>query len=101
MIKRRCKKSHFLKKYRTKENIYIDDKNDTDEFVENKILANSYFYRTHIQWNNLPIEIKSIENYDHFKITLEEHLWKSILECEGQNDQGDDLMDSFLGLPGD
>ena len=55
-IKRRKKKS--FKKYRARENIYTDDKNITDEFGENKVLTTSFFYRTHIQWNNLPLEVK-------------------------------------------
>ena len=95
-IKRRKKKS--FKKYRAHENIYTDDKNITDEFSENKVLTTSFFYRTHIQWNNLPLEVKIIENYDKFKIRLEEHLWDYIMECE---DQDDDITPSLLGLPGD
>ena len=95
-IKRRKKKS--FKKYRARENIYTDDKNITDEFGENKVLTTSFFYRTHIQWNNLPLEVKIIENYDKFKIRLEEHLWDYIMECE---DQDDDMTTSLLGLPGD
>ena len=79
-IKRRKKKP--FKKYRARENIYTDDKNITDEFGENKVLTTSFFYRTHIQWNNLPLEVKIIENYDKFKIRLEEHLWDYIMECE-------------------
>ena len=43
--------------------------------------------KTHIQWNNLPIELKILDNYDKFKIKLEEHLWESILECDEQVQQ--------------
>ena len=41
--------------------------------------------------------MKIIENYDTFKIKLEEHLWDNIMVGE---DQDDDDMD-VLGLPGD
>ena len=42
--------------------------------------------------------MKIIENYDKFKVRLEEHLWDYIMECE---DRDDDMMASLLGLPGD
>ena len=60
-------------------------------------MTTSFFYKIHIQWNNLPLEVKIIENYDTFKIKLEEHLWDNIMVGE---DQDDDDMD-VLGLPGD
>ena len=82
-IKRRKKKpSTFFKKHRTRENMYTVDKNGIEEFSENKVLTNSFFYRTYIQWNNLPLEIKIIEKYEEFKLELEMHLWESILEDE-------------------
>ena len=86
-----------FKKYRARENIYIDDNSLADDFRENKVLTTSFFYKTHIQWNNLPLEVKIIENYDKFKIKLEEHLWDNIIGCEDQDD--DDMV--VLGLPGD
>ena len=91
-------KEKSFKKYRACENIYTDDKNISDEFSENKVLTTSFFYRTHMQWNNLPLEVKIIENYEEFKIKLEEHLWDYIMGCE---DRDDDMMASLLGLPGD
>ena len=94
-VKRKKKKA--FKKYRARENIYIDDNSLADDFRENKVLTTSFFYKTHIQWNNLPLEVKIIENYDTFKIKLEEHLWDNIMVGE---DQDDDDMD-VLGLPGD
>ena len=80
--KRRNKQRSKYFKHRTRENLYIDDKNITDDFGEDKVFINSYFYKTHIQWNNLPIELKILDNYDKFKIKLEEHLWESILGCD-------------------
>ena len=94
-IKRKRKRS--FKKYRARENIYIDDSSTAEDFSENKVLTTSFFYKTHIQWNNLPLEVKIIENYDKFKIKLEEHLWDNIMRCADQDD--DDMV--VLGLPGD
>ena len=81
------------------EKIYIDDSDNTDEFTENKILSNSYFYKTHIQWNNLPLHLKIIEDYDLFKHELEQHLWQSICEINSQND--DEYINSSSEEPGD
>ena len=36
---------------------------------------NSFFYRSHIFWNSIPLEIRSVENTELFKIKLEQHLW--------------------------
>ena len=87
-IKKKSKSFKSLKKRIKNERIYVDDKpkksnkNDVDDFTENKILSSSYFYRTHLQWNNLPLEIRIIEEYDKFKIELECHLWHVLLNSD-------------------
>ena len=84
-IKKKSKPFKSFKKRIKNERIYVDDepnksnKNDVEEFIDNKIFSSSYFYRTHIQWNNLPLEIRIIEDYDKFKIELECHLWHVLL----------------------
>ena len=35
----------------------------------------SYFYRTVVQWNLLPLNVRTIENIDKFEIDLKEHIW--------------------------
>ena len=45
---RKCKKSEYIYKLNTKIN---------EDFAENKEFSNSYFYRTHNEWNNLPLEL--------------------------------------------
>ena len=35
----------------------------------------SYFYRTVIQWNLLPLNIRTLETIDEFEIGLKEHMW--------------------------
>ena len=59
------------------------DKGDTNEYTENKVFYSSYFYRTHMQWNNLPLNIRMIENGNKFKIKLREHLWDNLLNPGG------------------
>ena len=54
--------SEAFNKYKARENIYIDDSSTAEDFSENKVLTTSFFYKTHIQWNNLPLEVKIIEN---------------------------------------
>ena len=88
--------SKFVKNLKNSENIYIDERNITDEFSENKEFSNSYFYKTHIQWNNLPLEIKIIEDYEKFKAILEQKLWDSITEPEHHGSS-----DLSFELPGD
>ena len=41
-------------------------------------LANSFFYRSHLLWNKLPIEIRSIETISKFKVALEIHLFQKM-----------------------
>jgi len=39
---------------------------------------NSFFYRCHLEWNKLPLELRSIENPIHFKVSLIKFLWSSL-----------------------
>ena len=64
-----------------------------------KAFKNSYFYRTHIQWNNLPLEVKVTDNNETFKIKLEAHLWDMILDTDPAYDYSS--SESCIGLPGD
>ena len=50
----------------------INYKENIDEFDESKVFANKYFYKTHIQWNNLPLELRIVEDYDTFTAKLNE-----------------------------
>ena len=72
--------SKFFNKQKSKEKIYTDNHDKNDEFIENKIFASTYFYKTHIHWNILPLDIKIIEDYDEFKTKLEQYLWDTVLE---------------------
>ena len=39
-------------------------------------IAKSFFYRAHLAWNRLPLEIRSIESQLSFKLALTKHLWQ-------------------------
>ena len=45
----------------------------------NNALASSFFYRAHLLWNDLPLEIRSIDCPVGFKTSLKKHLWASLL----------------------
>ena len=79
-----------MKRYR-RENIFKTNlnKNDLENFTESKVFKNSFFYKTHLQWNNLPLELRIIEDYEKFLIMLKEHIWDSIeLHLNKENDLG-------------
>ena len=40
--------------------------------------ANSFFYRTHLLWNKLPIDIRAIDSPDEFKNKLKAHMWSRL-----------------------
>ena len=41
--------------------------------------AKSFFYSTHCKWNELPLEIRSIECHSLFKAAVTKHLWSNLL----------------------
>ena len=44
----------------------------------NNALTNSFFYRSHLLWNKLPIEIRNINSSISFKSSLKKHLFESM-----------------------
>ena len=40
--------------------------------------ANSFFYRTHLLWNQLPMDIRAITSTDDFKTKLKAHMWSKL-----------------------
>ena len=78
-IKKR--KGHtFFRKRKKSENIYKINTKINEDFAENKEFSNSYFYRTHNEWNNLPLELKIIEQYELFSEQLKKYIWECVLE---------------------
>ena len=75
------KKATFKRKRPKRENIFkpdINGTNNVDDFTESKVFRNSFFYKTHLQWNNLPLELRVIEEHEKFSSELKEYLWESI-----------------------
>ena len=38
-----------------------------------------YFYRTHTAWNSLPLKLREIWHFQHFKTNLKKYIWNEIL----------------------
>ena len=86
-ISKKYKKRKTKNKFnslRRNEIIYKNNDNHSDEFTENNVFKNSFFFRTHLLWNILPLQIKIIENYELFKKELEGYLWDGILDLSGE-----------------
>ena len=47
--------------------------------------ANSFFYRTHLKWNKLPLEIREISGEDSFKFRLKAYFLKNMHEFDKDN----------------
>ena len=45
-------------------------------------LFNSFFYRSHLQWNKLPISLREIIRPSEFKIKLLNYIWKNSIKDE-------------------
>ena len=63
---------------------------------KNCALNKSFFYRTHLLWNNLPYEIRCIRHYPKFRTELLKLLWKSIVTDDDMisDDEFSDLVDN-------
>ena len=53
--------------------------NGLSDTNKNFALNKSFFYRAHLQWNLLPLEIRSLESLSMFRSEVMKFLWKSIL----------------------
>ena len=63
---------------------------------KNSALYKSFYYRVHLQWNLLPIELRSIQTLPNFKSEIIKYLWKSILTDIDDTDYlEEDLHDTF------
>ena len=86
-ISKKYKKRKTKNKFKARkknEIIYKNDDNHSDEFTENNVFKNSFFFRTHMLWNILPLQIKIVESYELFKKELEGYLWDNILDLSGE-----------------
>ena len=65
---------------------------------KNCALNKSFFYRVHLQWNLLPLEIRSISRLVLFSSELTKFLWKSILSEADIDDITSEISDDDLDL---
>ena len=59
----------------------------------NGAFGKNFFYRTHCNWNYLPLDIKGIVSIDEFKSALLKHMWKAILRNNDIENDDDMLED--------
>ena len=78
-IRKLLPSSNYQSCTRSNTNIMSDDLLfNSSERSKVAAFSNSFFYRSHIQWNLLPLDIRKC-NYDVYKIKLKAHLWSSLL----------------------
>ena len=58
-------------------------------------LSRSFFYRTHLLWNSLPLETREISSQSQFKSKVTEHLWKVIITEDHSNSLSGDFPFEF------
>ena len=66
--------------------------NVRSETNKNSALYKSFYYRVHLLWNELPLEIRESECLSNFQSKLIKFLWKSTKE---ESDNYVATMDSF------
>ena len=42
---------------------------------------NSFFYRSHLEWNKLDLSLRKITEPETFRINLRKHIWNNLLNC--------------------
>ena len=68
------------------------------ERADTNPFANSFFYRSHLKWNLLSIEIRKIMCPNMFKIKVVAYLWNKI--CSDEDAYESDENDFLLLDPG-
>ena len=62
-------------------------------------LNNAYFYRSHLLWNKVPLEIREIKSSNRFRCEITKWIWNSEIMATINNDFDSDenLSDSDFG----
>ena len=60
---------------------------------QNNAFGNSFFYKTHLKWNNLPFDIRINSNPVKFKKDMIEHYWANLYDTLTNSDD-EDLLDT-------
>ena len=62
---------------------------------KNCALYKSFFYRVHLQWNLLSLELRSINSISKFRLEVLKHLWNTTLpDTDNNNWDEEDLSDT-------
>ena len=71
--------------------------NSVSETNKNCALYKSFYYRVHLQWNLLPLDIRAISSLSKFKTEVLKFFWKLILDDTDHFDclEEEDLCDTF------
>ena len=91
---------HYLRQVRPEDLTRLrSDHRDTMQIVceiEERldVFKDSFFNRTYIFWNGLPANLRKVQNYDEFQVTLNEYLWTMLLE-EFHSDRSTSLSSLF------
>ena len=57
----------------------------------------SYFYRTHLMWNLLPLSLRQIIGPSAFKVNLTDYIWKELVRVDHLSESNlseNDISDS-------
>ena len=57
-------------------------------------LEKSFFYRTHMIWNSVPLNIRKLGSISEFRSNLEAHLWSLLLGSDDENGEGADISNT-------
>ena len=57
--------------------------------VSKRGFANTYFYRTHSNWNRLPLSLREIIRPSEFKQKLIQFIWKELVTTGSESDSED------------
>ena len=71
---------------------FIPRTNTSQSKTRNRF-ANSFFYRTHLLWNQLPLTIRSLESPFEFKAAVKTHLWSKIHNLNYSDSESDPEAD--------
>ena len=59
-------------------------------------LNKSFFYRSHILWNSLPLDIRETMESSIFKLRLKQHLWKHVMEEIADDESNFSIPDTSI-----
>ena len=77
---RSCHLDHMSLVSSIKPRVYKQYSKSPDSVTEFQAFENAFFYRSHMSWNRLPIELRENNCPTKFKAQLSKYIWKEVLE---------------------